>query len=237
MPASPKFFDTLVLIVLENHGWSQVQDCQFIKHFAANGVVFTSWHGVTHPSGPNYRAMLSGNKWSGNEFDGVQRPNLGRSVDYKIYAYGGIPAQRHNPFLDMNPHGDARATDYRTGPLRDDGLAPLTYLGLDDANNAHNGPLNVADDNVMRAIADFNVLGSGGRKLFLAVFDEAYGKDYSANHVFAGAIGAGVMPKQVHSSLSHYSLAQFLADNWGVTIAEMDPTGDTYAGSSLLDLA
>jgi hypothetical protein len=236
MPTPGKFFDTLVLIVLENHGWTQVQGWKFVNHFAQNGVVFTGWHGVTHPSGPNYRAMLSGNTWSGNEYDGVQRPNLGRSVDYKIYQYRGIPAQRHNPFLDMNPHGDARATNYLSGPMSNAGLAPLTYLGLDDANNAHNGPCSVADDNVMQAITEFNGLSAGGRKLLLTVFDEAYGKDYSSNHIFAGAIGTGVGPKQVRSSISHYSLAQFLADNWGVTISEMDPSGDTYAGLSLLDL-
>ena len=156
MPTPGKFFDTLVLIVLENHGWTQVQGWKFVNHFAENGVVFTGWHGVTHPCGPNYRAMISGNTWSGNEYDGVQRPNLGRSVDYKIYQYRGIPAQRHNPFLDMNPQGDARATNYLSGPMSNAGLAPLTYLGLDDANNAHNGPPSVADENVMQAIAEFN---------------------------------------------------------------------------------
>ena len=236
MPTQGRFFDTLVLVVLENHGWAQVQSCAFVQYFAQNGVMFTSWNGVTHPSGPNYRAMMSGNKWSGNEFDGVQRPNLGRSVDYKVYQYRGMPAQRHNPFLDMNPD-DSRATKYISGPLGNAGLAPLTYLGLDDTNNAHSGPLSTADNNVMQAIAEFNALADGGRKLFLTVFDEAYGKDFTSNHVFAGAIGTGVKPKQVHSSISHYSLAQFLADNWGVAIAEMDPAGDTYAGLSLLDLA
>jgi hypothetical protein len=141
MPIQGKFFDTLVLIVLENHGWAQVQNCKFVQHFKQTGVVFTSWHGVTHPSGPNYRAMLSGNTWSGNEFDGVQRPNLGRWVDYKVYQYRGKPACRHNPLLDMNPSGDPRATNFLSGALSDAELAPLTYLGLDDANNAHNGPL------------------------------------------------------------------------------------------------
>src|SRR4051794_26302106 len=99
-----RFFDTCVLIVLENKGWSQVQGCDFVRQIRQTGVVFTSWRGVTHPSGPNYRAMLSGNTWSGNEFDGVKRPNLGRWADYKIYASRGEPARRHNPFLDMNPN-------------------------------------------------------------------------------------------------------------------------------------
>jgi hypothetical protein len=180
--------------------------------------------------------MLSGNTWSGNEFDGAARANLGRFVNYVVYRYRGKPAKRHNPFRDMNPD-DVRATDYVSGPLRDAHLAPITYLGMDDRNNAHDDRLGVADDNVMQAIAEFNALTSGGRKLLIALFDEGFRADRKSNHVFAGMIGTGVAPKQVHSSVSHYSLAQFLADNWGVTLSEMDSAGTTYAGTSLLDLA
>jgi hypothetical protein len=223
-------------MILENHGWSQVQDCNFVKYLFENGTVFTSWQGVAHPSGPNYRAILSGNKWSGNEFDGVKRPNLGLYVNYKIYSYGGIPAQRHNPFLDMNPQGDQRASTYVDGPLTDDDLTSIVYLGLDDSNNAHNGPLSVADSNVLRAIEEFNNLTGEQRKVLFIIFDEAYGKDYTSNHVFAAAIGHEIGRRQVHSALSHYSLAQFLADNWAVKIDEMDHSADTYAGSSILDL-
>ena len=235
MPTPGKFFDTLVLMVLENHGWAQVQQCKFVSHLRQHGLVFTGWQAVTHPSGPNYRAMISGNILSPNEFDGVPRPNLGRSVDYKIYQYRGVPAQRHNPFLDMNPH-DPRATKFVSPPLKE--LADLTYLGLDDANNAHSGndALSVADNNIMQAIKEFNDLSAGGRKLLFIVFDEAYGTDYRSNHVFAGAIGTDIKPKLIHSPISHYALAQFLGDNWGVEFPEMDPEGDTYAGSSLLDL-
>jgi hypothetical protein len=235
MPTTGKFFDTLVLIVLENHGWAQVQQCKFVSYLRQHGVVFTGWRAVTHPSGPNYRAMMSGNIWSSNEFDGVRRPNLGRSVDYKIYQYRGLPAKRHNPFLDMNPE-DERATKFISPPLNNSELANVTYLGLDDANNAHDGALSVADDNVMQAINEFNDLSAGGRKLLLIVFDEAFGSDYRSNHVFAGAIGTDIKPRLIYSPISHYVLAQFLGDNWDVKFPEMDPEGDTYRGSSLLEL-
>jgi hypothetical protein len=50
MPTTGKFFDTLVLMVLENHGWAQVQQCKFVSHLRQHGVVFTGWQAVTHPS-------------------------------------------------------------------------------------------------------------------------------------------------------------------------------------------
>lgn len=88
----------------------------------------------------------------------------------------------------------------------------------------------------MQAIKEFNELSAGGRKLLFIMFDEAYGTDYRSNHVFAGAIGTNIKPRLIYSPISHYVLAQFLGDNWGVEFPEMDPEGDTYAGSSLLDL-
>jgi hypothetical protein len=236
-----KFFDTVVLMILENRGWSQVQDCNFVKYFFENGAVFTSWRAVAHPSGPNYRAMLSGNTWSTNEYDGVKRPNLGLYIDYKIYSYRGIPADRHNPFLDMNPHGDPRASNYVGGPLTDNNLTSIVYLGLDDLNNAHAVPSDqpfppVVDSNVLKAVDEFNNLKTQQRKVFFILFDEAYGKDYTGNHVFVAAIGTGISRRQIYSPVNHYSLAQFMADNWDVKIDEMDHSADTYAGSSIISL-
>lgn len=231
-----RFFDNVVFMVLENTGWGSVQDCAFAQHFRKNGTVFTNWVGETHPSGPNYRTMLSGRPWSGNEFDGVNRPNLGDLVDYRVIDWHGTAAERHNPFLDMNP-GDPRGSQ-SLGP---DGfnvpmLKPIIYLGLDDGNNAHSGPLPMADTNAMAAIARFEQMATGARKLFILTFDEAFGAEYESNHVFTGMIGSDVAVKTVTSRVSHRHLAQFLADNWSQRLAEMPQNALDYAGRSLLDL-
>lgn len=231
-----QFFDIVVLMALENTGWSAVQGCAFFDHFTKNGTVFTNWTGAAHPSGPNYRAMLSGRTWSGNEFDGVNRPNLGDRIDYRVIAFRGEPAQRHNPFLDMNP-GDPRAAAM-LGPdgFHDGALAALIYLGLDDGNNAHSAALSIADANAMAAVAAFDALTIKLRKLFILTFDEAFGPEYDSNHVFTGMIGTGVPVKAVNSRVSHIHLAQFLADNFGQSLFDIDPAGRSYAGRSLIDL-
>lgn len=232
-----KFFDVLVLMILENTGWSAVQQCQFVQYIARHGTIFSNWTGATHPSGPNYRTLMSGQAWSGNEFDGVSRPNIGRYVDYKVFNFRNAPAIRHNPFLDMNP------TDPRAQGLGMDLFAtsktPIMYLGMDDANDAHSGTLSVADDNVMAGIASLPslVLDADDRLLCVVTFDEAFGAvEYITNHVFTGMLGTNVPVKQVTSRVSHVNFAQFLADNWSVTLDEINPVGKMYAGQNLLDL-
>ena len=230
---SGKFFDVLVLMVLENTGWSSVQSCNFVDFFQRHGTVFTNWTATTHPSGPNYRTLISGRSWSGNEFDGVQRPNIARYVDYQVFDFRNAPAIRHNPFLDMNPD-DPRAQSFASDFPQN--LASITYLGMDDANNAHSGPLHVADANVMDAISCLSGLDQADRLLFTMVFDEAFGIEYGSNHVFAGMWGTHVPVKQVNSRLNHANFAQFLADNWSMTLTEIDPADKTYAGECLFDL-
>ena len=92
-----KWFSNVYFAVLENHGWSQVQDCEFVKWFSANGAIFPHWYAAAHPSGPNYRALLSGNTWSLNEFDGVRRENIANHIPSAVVDYAGVAADRHNP--------------------------------------------------------------------------------------------------------------------------------------------
>jgi hypothetical protein len=230
-----KFFDHIVLMICENTGWSSVQDLQFVKYINQHGTIFEHWTGVTHPSGPNYRAILSGQTWSGNEYDGIQRPNIATSIDYEIVDFKGIPAIRHNPFLDMNPnHPGVHLTDFAAATNA--GLPDLLYLGMDDLNNAHSGSLNTADANVVEAINLFDQLKEENR-LFVVLFDEGFGFDYLGNHIFCGMLGPKVSVNQVGSPCSHYNLAQFFCDNWGIIgLNEMDPQCKTYAGRNLIDL-
>lgn len=215
-----KWFDNVVLMVLENHGWSQVQTCNFVKFFSEHGTTFTNWKGATHPSGPNYRALLSGNIWSNNEFDNVQRPNVAVTVPYVVYNYAGQPADRHNPFLDMNP-----STFKGCQPLQNDKwfiTTPITYLGMDDQNDAHSGPLSVADNHVVVAATEFLAMQTSKSVMFM-VFDEAFGTEYLNNHVFAAMISDFDLPKQIDTELSHYDFAATLAANWNINLPEMNP--------------
>jgi hypothetical protein len=210
-----KWFDKLLILILENHGWSQVQDCQFVKWFRENGCVFSNWHGVAHPSGPGYRCLFSGQTWSGNEFDGVWRPSILDTVQNVTQPFAGMPADRHNPAKDMRAKA---AVDWVPGAP----LADIHYLGMDDQNDAHSGPLSQADANVMRALTSFDV-PRGPRTLTVVTFDEAFGLEYGTNHVFMGMAGGMVSRgKEVGQQFTHADFAIGLYANWGVEYHNSD---------------
>jgi phospholipase C len=63
-PAAPATRPSHLLVVVEeNHSFGQVigsPRAPFINRLAAHGVLLTGYHAVTHPSLPNYLAILSG---------------------------------------------------------------------------------------------------------------------------------------------------------------------------------
>jgi hypothetical protein len=198
-----------------------------VDYIQKNGVVFTSWYGAAHPSGPNYRALMSGNTWSGNEFDGVQRENIGDHVNVVVNNYKGIPADRHNPFKDM------QSSHLKTQLMVTDGS--IWYLGMDDQNNGHSASLDIADQNVYDALQQLPHW-TMPNWLALVVFDEAYGVDWLSNHVFAGMIGPAIkIARQVHSPIRHENFARFIYDNWSIAPPQEYPTG-LYAGKCLYEL-
>ena len=202
-----KWFSRVYFAVLENHGWSQVQDCNFVKWFSANGAIFPHWYAAAHPSGPNYRALLSGNTWSLNEFDDVRRGNIANHIPSAVVDYAGAAADRHNPFKDMQ----ASMVD----GLRDD--AGIVYYGMDDAKNAHSGSLAIAATNVMALIAGVKL---GADEAFFLFFDEAFGLEYGTNHVFAAVTSpalAKVKPV-ISAAHSHRDFAAMLNVNWDLPL-------------------
>lgn len=236
-----KWYDSITIMVLENTGWSSVQDTKFFNYFKENWLICSNYTGIGHPSGPNYRAWLSGNNWSWNEFDGVKRPNIADLVDYKIFDWAGMPAIRHDPFLDMNPDDIHADNHFSRNDYTIANLASINYLGLDDQNNAHSAPLNIADNNVMEAIKCFETIlayqTDNRRKLFVLIFDEGYGIDYISNHVFAGFAGTGIAPQgTITTRLNHFNMAQFIADNFNVSGLMLDPSGTTFTGQDITKL-
>jgi hypothetical protein len=232
VPPSAKWFDTLFLMILENHGWSQIQETSFFSWFAQYGTIFSSWSAAAHPSGPNYRSLMSGNYWSFNEFDGVHRPNIGDQVDCYVNSFKNSPAERHNPFLDM--HSKNRLPQAELSSFKG-----IYYFGMDDDNNAHSGSLETADANVTAAITLVQKeKANTDRYAFFLVFDEAYGLDWFTNHVFAAIAGPSVpRGNLVHSPLSHFNFARLLYDNWEIAFPqEAIPAGNAFAGQALWEL-
>ncbi len=124
----PAKFDHIYVIVLENHQQNTIDtNMPYTKSLADAYGVATNYYGVTHPSMPNYLAMIAGDTYGINNDDDTSVVNLDRRnlVDQleahgiswgayfqdlpanKVDSYNPsssvkLYAKKHNPFLLFN---------------------------------------------------------------------------------------------------------------------------------------
>jgi len=210
-------FSSLVWVVCENHGYHQVEGLQSHQRLLAEGAVLTNYFSITHPSGPNYRSLAAGRYFTKNELLGEENPTFASAanVPVTVWNYRGKPARRHNPFFDLKNQYDTVDT------LAFDDLPErcLLYVGMDDNNNGHSGPLSVADDNLMALIDGleasswFNREVDGRYPALFVVWDEAY---TASNQVFAAFLGRGVQAgAKSDVKLNHFSFCRLCCENFG----------------------
>jgi phosphatidylinositol-3-phosphatase len=236
-PAASRWWSSLVWAVFENHAFSEVAPLPSHRRLAAEGAVFTRYFALAHPSGPNYRAMASGELWGRAEIVNTFHPTVASAgaaatppVPAYVYHLTGQIAVRHNPLLDL--HAPIAGTRMGLDAFRAHlaggaaGLPErcLVYVGWDDDNDMHNGHPRRADEN-LTALLDtlaasewFKTPDPDGRyPAFFFCYDED--DETEANRVFAAFWGRGVR-RGVTSAVrhTHYGFCRTISDNWGLPV-------------------
>ncbi len=230
--AAGQWWSSLVWAVFENHSFTEVAGLPSHRRLAREGSVLADYYAVTHPSGPNYRAMLSGETWGSAEFIDTFHPTVASAaaaakppVLAYVYHLAGSIALRHNPLVDL--HAPTARVRFGLGAFRDDlrGRLPetcLVYVGWDDDEDMHNGAVARADRN-LTALLDtlamsswFTTPDAAGRypALFF-VYDEDDRRE--GNRVFAAWWGRGVRRGHVsRTHHTHYGFCRTMTENWGL---------------------
>jgi phosphatidylinositol-3-phosphatase len=230
-----RWWSSLVWAVFENRRFTQTATLPSHRRLAREGTVFTRYFAITHPSGPNYRAMVSGEIWGHAEVVDTFHPTVASlgavatpPVPAYLYHLVGEIALRHDPLVDLHApiartrRGlDALRADLDGGP---DGLPDrcLVYVGWDDDNDMHNGHPERADAN-LTALLDtlaasrwFTTPDRNGRyPAFFFTYDE---DDYAAdNRVFAAFWGRGVRRGAASAVRhTHFGFCRTMSDNWAL---------------------
>jgi acid phosphatase len=168
----------VMVIVEENHSYDQVignPDMPFLNQLARTYGLATDYAGVSHPSEPNYLAMVSGSIWDDPQDrtpqDGTYSgPTLvdqlaARGIGWKAYledmphacdttdTYGpGNYDVNHNPFVYFRSVRDATAQCGRDVPfgqfasdLGDGSTPPFVFVAPNTAHDMHDGTPAQAD--------------------------------------------------------------------------------------------
>jgi hypothetical protein len=218
-----KYFSSIVWCVMENHGVDAAKALVSERQMIEKGASFKRYKAVTHPSGPNYRVIVAGAYWTHQEIYPVKKPTFAsliaplgvQTIDWNV---AGVPALRHDPYLELKS-----PITIRKDAFQPDGLPEhvQVYLGYDDDNDAHDGPMEVVDLHLKNLLTKldgskwFNTPDADGKyPVLMVTWDESY---TLTNEVLTTFYGRGVKPGYVSpTTRDHYDLCRTLTDNWAL---------------------
>ena len=136
-------FDRVFIIVLENADYDRALDQPFLQYLTTIGALFGDYHAVTHPSYPNYLAMVAGSTFgidqnAPRDLDATSLADLLESagVTWKVYAENlpsacftggqsrdGLYVRRHQPYISFR--------NIQSNPARCDRIVNADQLQAD----------------------------------------------------------------------------------------------------------
>ena len=240
---SPEDYRHVVVIVLENHSFGSVigsSQAPYLNSLAQRWSLASGYSGVSHPSLPNYLALIGGGTFGvSSDCTGcfVSAPSLPDRLDaagktWKAYMEGmpapcyvgsaGEYAQKHDPFIYFN--------DIRTDPSRCDRIVPYSSLASDFSspstapnfafvtpnlcNDGHDCPLSTTDTWLSREVPGLldSPAFASSPSLLVITYDEGEGGD---NRVATILVGSGVRRGYTSpANYDHYSLLKTIETLW-----------------------
>jgi phospholipase C len=244
-PAVPAFRH-VVVIVFENKERPEIFGSNDAPTFNALGrryAKLVGYRGVTHPSLPNYIALVSGSTQGITENCTdcvVDARNLADTLvaakkTWKTYAEGlpepgwtgGLKrryAKKHNPFLYFRSVVSKPAQRNRVVPLAelradlDAGRLPDFALIVPDlCSSMHDCSVATGDKWLGRVAKPLLDSPELARSVIFVVFDEGDSDIGGGGEIAALALGPAVRPGSTYASLvSHYGLLRTIEDGWGL---------------------
>ena len=261
-PASVRVpdFTHVVVVVFENHESSRIAgnpDAPTFNSLARRYARLTHYDGVTHPSLPNYLALVSGSTHGiTNDCTDcvVEARSLADTLEaagktWKTYAedlsspgytgaFAGDYAKKHDPFLYFD--------DVVGSPERRDNVVPFTQLVRDLAahalpdfslivpnlcNDMHNCSVATGDAWLKEHIAPLVSSPELRGGVVFVVFDEGTTDEGGGGHIDALALGPTVKARSVFAkATNHYGLLRTIEDAWHLPRLGLSAKGTPIGG-------
>jgi hypothetical protein len=230
----------VVQVVFENADYADVLRTPYFAKLTERGALFTNFSAVTHPSEPNYIAMIAGDRlgaYGDGEYN-FDATHLGtlmtrKGLSWKAYAedfpgncflgmHSGNYARRHVPFMSFldvtrNPSECAKVVrgEQFFSDISSRNLPAYSMYVPNLVNDGHDTNISYAArwfESAMGSIFNDPIVMKD--TLFIITFDES--ESYlRQNKVFTLFLGANVSPGlKVAESVSHYSVLRYIEDQF-----------------------
>ncbi|CEP11404.1 hypothetical protein [Parasitella parasitica] len=242
-----KHFDRVVIIVMENQDYKVALKDKFMKGLNkefGNGVLLTNYLATTHPSQPNYIAMISGSTKGTKEDDNsnINRKNIvdlleAKGISWKTYQEGypghcnkksdiGKYARKHNPFMSFtniskNKKRCAKIVNSKQldTDIKNNQVPQFVFYTPDIDNDAHDTNMKFGSNWLKKFLSKrINNEAFNKNTMFVVTFDEDDGGD--ENKVLTVLFGPDFHPSSKsdkdNTRYNHYSLLKTIEDNWSL---------------------
>ena len=220
-PAAPP--DHIVVVVEENHGYSQIignPDAAYINSLAAVGTLFTNYRAISHPSEPNYYALFTGST-QGIRDDGTyffpNTPTLAgelRQAGYSFVGYAEPPIDRdHTPWLSF---GDSQGAGQAFSQFPTDftKLPTVSFVSPNVLNDMHDGSIAKGDRWLIVNLSAYARWAMTHNSLLVVTFDEDQGT--ADNRVATIVVGEGIGAGRSEQRTDHYTLLHTIETFYGL---------------------
>ena len=238
----------IFVIVMENRSYSQAIASSYISSLASQYAIATDYHGVAHPSLPNYLALTSGTTWgiADDGFHALPAGGLGAQltkagIEWRAYMEGmsngcfqsPYPyALKHNPFAYYGSACPSQVVPFTQFASDLSGNTPqFSWITPNLCHDGHDCSTSVADtwlSQTVPAILNSNAWQDGG--MLVITWDE--GED-SANSVLTLIVRPNPANHRSAKPYDHYSLLATIEDQLGVSrlgqAAQATPMTDLIA--------
>jgi phosphatidylinositol-3-phosphatase len=236
------------VIVMENRSAGQALAGSYTSQLAAKFAATTNYHGITHPSLPNYLAMTSGNTWGVTDDGWHDLPAGGlgaqltaAGIDWRAYMEGMTAgcyrngngyALKHNPFAYYGSECPSQVVPLSQFANDVSGNVPrFVWITPNQCHSGHDCSTATADAwlaQIVPTILDTTAWEDNG--MLLITWDE--GED-TANSVLTLVIHSDPVIHSSAKAYDHYSLLATIEDLLGLprlgAAAQAEPMTDLLA--------
>jgi hypothetical protein len=239
--------DHIVILIEENHGYSQIigsASAPYMNALAndAMSMLFTQAYGIEHPSQPNYIDLFSGGNQgvTNNNVPSAHftTPNLARELinagkTFISYSqslpgvgYDGASSgkymRKHNPITNWMGTGTNQVSaslnqPFSSFPSDFTTLPTVSFVIPDQDYDMHDGTIATADTWFHNNLDAYVQWAKTHNSLFIMIWDEDDG-NYS-NRIPMIFTGPMVKPGTLSTTYNHYNVLRTIEDMYGTTHA------------------
>jgi hypothetical protein len=224
--------DHVVIVVFENHQQPQVigsPDAPYINSLARGGANFTESYAITHPSQPNYIALLSGDTQGVTDdscphtftADSMVTQLLDSGRSFAGYSEGlpstgytdctsGRYARKHAPWANFSSVPASTSQAFTAFPSDFTRLPTVSYVIPDLCNDMHDCSVSTGDTWLRDNLKTYADWAMTHHSLLVVDFDE---DDFTpANRIPTVFYGQPVKTGAYAERITHYSVLRTIED-------------------------